>query len=148
MTRRWLFVVVVCRQKWPFQCVFGLYRQGIMKLYFCRRGVVCWVGHFFLSIGREAWASGHCCWQAPAQKPFRPNLFGVCLIFGVLVLNYWRARQCALRAMMWKIYIVKREREREIYCFVPRCPATFWTHPEIIPVGQFFRRWIQSINPA
>ena len=25
------------------------------------------------------------------------------------------------------------------YCVVPRCSATFWTHPEIIPVGQFFR---------
>ena len=28
------------------------------------------------------------------------------------------------------------------YCMVPRCSVTFWTHPEIIPVGQFFRRWI------
>ena len=23
-----------------------------------------------------------------------------------------------------------------------------WTHPEIIPVGQFFRRWIKSINQS
>ena len=23
-----------------------------------------------------------------------------------------------------------------------RCSVTFWTHPETIPVGQFFRRWI------
>ena len=35
-----------------------------------------------------------------------------------------------------------------MYCFVPRCSVTFWTHPEIIPVGQFFRRWIKSINQA
>ena len=34
------------------------------------------------------------------------------------------------------------------YCFVPRCLVTFWTHPEIIPVGQFLRRWIQSINQS
>ena len=34
------------------------------------------------------------------------------------------------------------------YCIVPPCSATFWTHPEIIPVGQFFRRWIQSINQS
>ena len=34
------------------------------------------------------------------------------------------------------------------YCFVPRCSVPFWTHPEIIPVGQFFPRWIQSINQA
>ena len=31
---------------------------------------------------------------------------------------------------------------------VPRCSVTFWTHPEIIPVGQFFRRWIKSINQS
>ena len=31
---------------------------------------------------------------------------------------------------------------------IPLCPVTFWTHPEIIPVGQFFRRWIKSINQA
>ena len=24
------------------------------------------------------------------------------------------------------------------YCIVPRCSVTFWTHPGIIPVGQFF----------
>ena len=35
-----------------------------------------------------------------------------------------------------------------IYCIVPRCSVTFWTHPKIIPVGQFFRRWIKSINQA
>ena len=34
------------------------------------------------------------------------------------------------------------------YCIVPRCSVTFWTHPDIIPVGQFFRRWIKSINQA
>ena len=34
------------------------------------------------------------------------------------------------------------------YCIVPRCSVTFWTHPEIIPVGQFFRRWIKSINQS
>ena len=34
------------------------------------------------------------------------------------------------------------------YCNVPRCSVTFWTHPEIIPVGQFFRQWIKSINQA
>ena len=31
------------------------------------------------------------------------------------------------------------------------CPAVsghFWTHPEIIPVGQFFRPWIKSINQS
>ena len=33
-----------------------------------------------------------------------------------------------------------------IYCVVPRRSMYFWTHPEIIPVGQFFRRWIKSIN--
>ena len=37
---------------------------------------------------------------------------------------------------------------RSKYSIVPRCSVTFWTHPEIIPVGQFFRRWIQSINQA
>ena len=26
--------------------------------------------------------------------------------------------------------------------------SLFRTHPEIIPVGQFFRRWIKSINQA
>ena len=31
---------------------------------------------------------------------------------------------------------------------VPRCLVTFWTHPEIIPVAQFFRRWIKSINQS
>ena len=34
------------------------------------------------------------------------------------------------------------------YCIVPRWSVTFWTHPEIIPVGQFFRRWIKSINQS
>ena len=34
------------------------------------------------------------------------------------------------------------------YCIVPLCWVTFWTHPKIIPVGQFFRRWIKSINQA
>ena len=34
------------------------------------------------------------------------------------------------------------------YCIVPRCSVTFWTHPETIPVGQFFRWWIKSINQA
>ena len=29
-----------------------------------------------------------------------------------------------------------------------RGSVTFWTHPEIIPVGQFFRRWIRSINQS
>ena len=33
-------------------------------------------------------------------------------------------------------------------CVVPLCSVTFWTHPEIIPVGQFFRRWIKSINQS
>ena len=28
-----------------------------------------------------------------------------------------------------------------LYCIVPRCSATFSTHAEIIPVGQFFRQW-------
>ena len=37
----------------------------------------------------------------------------------------------------------------DYYCYiVPRCLVTFWTHPEIIPLGQFFRRWIQSINQS
>ena len=31
---------------------------------------------------------------------------------------------------------------------MPRCAVTFWTHPEIIPVRQFFRRWIKSINQS
>ena len=30
----------------------------------------------------------------------------------------------------------------------PRCSVTFWTHPEIIPVGQFFRRRIKSNNQS
>ena len=34
------------------------------------------------------------------------------------------------------------------YCIVPRCSVPFWTHLEIIPVAQFFRRWIKSINQA
>ena len=34
------------------------------------------------------------------------------------------------------------------HCLVPRCSVTFWTHPEIIPVGQFFRRGIKSINQS
>ena len=34
------------------------------------------------------------------------------------------------------------------YCVVPRCSVTFWTHRESIPVGQFFRRWIRSINQS
>ena len=34
------------------------------------------------------------------------------------------------------------------YCIVPRCSGTVWTHPEIIPVGHFFRRWIKSINQS
>ena len=34
------------------------------------------------------------------------------------------------------------------YCIVPRCSVTFWTHPEIISMGQFFRRWIKSINQS
>ena len=34
------------------------------------------------------------------------------------------------------------------YCIVPRCSVIFWTHPEIIPVGQFFRQWIKSINQS
>ena len=29
-----------------------------------------------------------------------------------------------------------------LYCIALRRLVTFWTHPEIIPVGQFFRRWI------
>ena len=29
-----------------------------------------------------------------------------------------------------------------VHCMVPRCSVAFLTHPEIIPVGQFFRRWI------
>ena len=34
-------------------------------------------------------------------------------------------------------------------CFVPLwCLVPFWTHPEIIPVGQFFRRWMKSINQS
>ena len=33
-------------------------------------------------------------------------------------------------------------------CIVPRCSVIFWTHPEIIPVGQFFRRWMKSINQS
>ena len=28
------------------------------------------------------------------------------------------------------------------YRVAPRCSVTFWTHPEIMPVGQFFRQWI------
>ena len=34
------------------------------------------------------------------------------------------------------------------HCIVLRCSVAFWTHPEIIPVGQFFRRWTKSINQA
>ena len=34
------------------------------------------------------------------------------------------------------------------YFFVPRCSIPFWTHPEITPVGPFFRWWIKSINQA
>ena len=34
------------------------------------------------------------------------------------------------------------------YCIVPRCSVTFWIHPEIIPVGQFFRRWIKWMNQS
>ena len=34
------------------------------------------------------------------------------------------------------------------YCIIPLGWVTFCTHPEIIPVGQFFRRWIKSINQA
>ena len=30
----------------------------------------------------------------------------------------------------------------KVHCIVPRCSVTFWTHPKILPVGQFFRRWI------
>ena len=33
------------------------------------------------------------------------------------------------------------------YCFVPRCSVTFWTYPEIIPVGQVFRRWCFVLCP-
>ena len=29
-----------------------------------------------------------------------------------------------------------------LYCIVLPYSVTFWTHSEIIPVGQFFRRWI------
>ena len=38
--------------------------------------------------------------------------------------------------------------KNEHYCIVPQCSVTFWTHPEIIPVGQFFRRWNKSINQS
>ena len=35
------------------------------------------------------------------------------------------------------------------YCIVPRCSVTFWTHPEIIPVGNFSDNGSnQSINQA
>ena len=34
------------------------------------------------------------------------------------------------------------------YCIVPRWSVTFWPHAEIIPVGQFFRQWIKSINQS
>ena len=36
----------------------------------------------------------------------------------------------------------------QYYCIIPLFWVTFWTHPEIIPVGQFFRRWTKSINQA
>ena len=44
----------------------------------------------------------------------------------------------------------KHQRETKYWrdCIVPRCSFTFWTHPEIIPVGQFFRRGIKSINQS
>ena len=34
------------------------------------------------------------------------------------------------------------------YCIIALCRVTFSTHPEIIPLGQFFRRWIKAINQA
>ena len=34
------------------------------------------------------------------------------------------------------------------YCIIPLCWVTFRIHPEIIPVGQFSRRWIKSINQS
>ena len=33
------------------------------------------------------------------------------------------------------------------HCIVPLCSVTSWTHPEIIPVGQFFWRWILVVGP-
>ena len=32
------------------------------------------------------------------------------------------------------------------HCIIPSWWVTFWTHPETIPVGQFFQRWIKSIQ--
>ena len=69
---------------------------------------------------------------------------------------------CGRRTRSWRWIISRRPncptstpsrwvfRNHTKHCIVgvPRCSVTFWTHPEIIPVGQFFRRWIKSINQA
>ena len=54
----------------------------------------------------------------------------------------------SLRAVLSLVYMGTWNSLVYIYCIVPRCSVTFWTRPEIIPVGQFFRRWIKSINQA
>ena len=45
----------------------------------------------------------------------------------------------------WKVLI---EILHAPYCIIPLCWVTFWTHSKIIPVGQFFRRWVKSINQS
>ena len=52
---------------------------------------------------------------------------------------------CAAGTGAARVDTIFRSRTHRI---VPRCSAAFWTHPEIIPVGQFFRQWIKSINQS
>ena len=72
----------------------------------------------------------------------------------------WRVVFLRANSMKWfnqnyRFIVFLRERhdnfslfQKETYCIIPWCWVTFWTHPEIIPVGQFSRQCAKSINQA
>ena len=92
-------------------------------------------------------------------------LFAICKLFGLpraltpcthyifnKRLSFFRSHQpynCFhVRNYSGKKYLLLQKKFFTQYCIVPRCSVTFWTHPEIISMGQFFRRSVKSINQA
>ena len=75
-------------------------------------------------------------WKCSSALPFLQWCYVVCL--------QKKRNNCQMR----RRHVRPMEIRNFKYPVVPWCSVTFWTHPEIIPVEQFFPRWIKSINQA
>ena len=127
-------------QKYIFTCAFGKAPCGIGNAVHSAHGIVVIVAvaavfQLVYRIRLAVSVVGH---RHILTFVFKTKIF----------LSIFRVSKCFIFTDVYPFLSRIDDRSQRCDFIVPRCSVTFWTHPEIIPMGPFFRRWIKSINQA